>query len=104
MKGVQIDLAPHPPQENLPSKVQPYQGYETIVIDIFPNISRSKGNQTMKFGRLIEYNMRKIFLEKLYTECGVETSPGTFLKNKNLAYLWIKSLKFYAVCFYCMPS
>ena len=30
-----------------------------------PNISRSKGNQAMKFGRLIEYNMRNIFLEKI---------------------------------------
>ena len=27
-----------------------------------------------------------------------------FLKNQNCAYLWINSLKFYAVCFYCMSS
>ena len=33
-------------------------------IHILPNIPRSKGNQTMKFGKLIEYNMRNIFLEK----------------------------------------
>ena len=33
-------------------------------------VSRSKGNQTMKFGQLIKYNMRKIFLEKLFTSCG----------------------------------
>ena len=33
-------------------------------------VSRSKGNQTMKFGHLIKYNMRKIFLEKLFTSCG----------------------------------
>ena len=26
-----------------------------------PNISRSKGNQAMKFGQLIEYNERKFF-------------------------------------------
>ena len=26
------------------------------------NISKSKDNQTMKFGQLIEYNIRKIFL------------------------------------------
>ena len=37
-------------------------GEQTIVIQIFPNISRSKDNQTMKFGQLIEYNMRNIFL------------------------------------------
>ena len=29
------------------------------------NISRSKGNQTMKFGQLIEYNLRNIFVEKM---------------------------------------
>ena len=36
---------------------------QTITIYILPNISRSKGNQTMKFCQLIEYNMRNIFLE-----------------------------------------
>ena len=45
-------------------------GKQTIAIHILPNISRSKGNQTMKFGQLIEYNMRNIFLEKSYTKCG----------------------------------
>ena len=29
-----------------------------------PNISESKGNQTMKRGHLIEYNKRIIFLQK----------------------------------------
>ena len=61
---------------------------------MLPNISKSKGNQTMKFGQLIEYNMRNIFLEKAYTKCGGETIPRIFSKN------W----KFYAVCLYCMPS
>ena len=32
----------------------------------------------MKFGQLIEYNMRNIFLEKLYTKCGGETSRRFF--------------------------
>ena len=27
-------------------------------------------SQEAKFGRLTEYNKRKIFLEKLYTKCG----------------------------------
>ena len=31
---------------------------------ILPNMSRSKGNQIMKFGQLIEYNRKNIFLEK----------------------------------------
>ena len=30
--------------------------------------------------------------------------PDTFLKNYNWAYLWISSLKFHTVCFYCVPS
>ena len=38
-------------------------GLQTIVKHILPNISRSKGNQTMKFGHVIQYNMRNIFLE-----------------------------------------
>ena len=37
----------------------------------------------MKFGQLIEYNMRKTFLEKSYTKCGGET----FTKSQNWAYL-----------------
>ena len=32
----------------------------------------------MKFGQLIEYNMRNIILEKSYTKCGRETSPRPF--------------------------
>ena len=39
-------------------------GKQTIRTHILPNISRSKGNQTMKFGQLIEYNVRNIFLYK----------------------------------------
>ena len=39
-------------------------GYQTIAIHILPNISRSKGSQAMKFGHVIEYNMRNIFVEK----------------------------------------
>ena len=39
-------------------------GQQTNAIHILPNIIRSKSNQTMKFGQLIEYNMTNIFLEK----------------------------------------
>ena len=38
-------------------------GKPTIAIHLLPNISRSKGKQRMKFGQLIDYNMRNIFLE-----------------------------------------
>ena len=53
-------------------------GKQTIAIHILANISQTKGNQTMKFGQLIEYNMRIIFLEKSYTKCGKETIPRPF--------------------------
>ena len=42
------------------------------------NISRSKDNQTMKFGQLIEYNMKNIFSKKSYINCGGETIPRYF--------------------------
>ena len=43
-------------------------GYQRIVIHILSNISRSEDNQRMKFGQLIEYNMRNVFLQKSYTK------------------------------------
>ena len=56
-------------------------GKQTISIHILPNISRSKGNQTIKFVQLIKYNMGKIFLENSYTKCGGETIPRSFSKK-----------------------
>ena len=54
---------------------------------------RSEGNQTMKFGQLIEYNMRNIFLEKSYTKYGGETSPRPFSEKLKLSIkLKLKSL------------
>ena len=47
---------------------------KTIAIRILTNDSKSKDDQTMECGQLIEYNMRKIVLEKSYAKCGVETS------------------------------
>ena len=52
---------------------------------MLPNISRSKDNQTMKFGQLIECNMRNIFLEKSYTKCDGETSPRPFSEKLKLS-------------------
>ena len=60
-------------------------GYQTVIIHILPNISRSKDNQTMKFVRLIEYNMRNIFLEKSYTKCDGETSPQPLSEKLKLS-------------------
>ena len=55
-------------------------GKQTIAIYIFPSISRSKGNETMKYGQSIEYNMRNIVLEQSYTKCGEETIPRPLSK------------------------
>ena len=51
-----------------------------------PNISRSKGSQTMKFGQFMEYNLRNIFLEKLWTEFR-ETITRPFSKNIKIEYI-----------------
>ena len=51
---------------------------------MLPNMSRSKVNQTIKFGQLIEYDMRTIFLEKSYKKCGGETIPRPFSKKSKL--------------------
>ena len=60
--------------------------YQTIAKRILPNISRSKDNQqAMKFGQLIEYNMRNIFAEKSYTKCAGETIPRFLSKKLKLS-------------------
>ena len=50
---------------------------------ILLNISRSKGNQTIKFDQLIDYDMRNIFLEKSYAKYGGKASLRLFdIKSK----------------------
>ena len=58
-------------------------GKQTIAIHILPYISRSKDNQTVIYGKLIEYNMEKNFPEKSYPKCGGKPSPKPFSKNQN---------------------
>ena len=94
-------------------------GKQTIAIHILPSISKSKINQIMKFGQLIhgtiiriivriivpwliEYNIRKNFLEKSYTKCSGQTIPTLFSKNSKLS-LSVDQWS-YTVCFYCMPG
>ena len=43
-------------------------GKQTMATHIVNNISRSKGNQAMEFGQLIECNLRNVFLEISYTK------------------------------------
>ena len=39
----------------------------------------------MKFGQLIEYNRRNIFIEKAYTKCDGETISSPFTKKSKLS-------------------
>ena len=66
----------------------PQTGKPTIIIYVLPNISRSKDNQTMKFGQFIEYNMRNIFLEKSCTKGYGENSTRPFSKKSKLSISW----------------
>ena len=38
----------------------------------------------MKFGQLVEYNMRNIFLNTSYKKCGGETIPRPFSEKAKL--------------------
>ena len=60
-------------------------GLEAIVMHILSNILISKGNQTMKFDQLIEYNMKNTFLEKSYRKCGGNTISRPFSKKSILS-------------------
>ena len=55
-------------------------GLQTIAIHILPNISQSKGNQTMKFDQLIEYNKINIsFKNHAENEAGETISRPLFI-------------------------
>ena len=60
-------------------------GQQTIAIHTLPDISRSKGNQTMRFDQLIKYNMRNIFVEKSYTKYAGEIIPRPLSKKPKLS-------------------
>ena len=55
--------------------------------NILPNISRSKGNQTMKFRQLTECNMKNVFLEISCTKCGGETSSRPFPEKLKIEHI-----------------
>ena len=60
-------------------------GQQTSTIHILPNISRSKGDQTMKFGQLIEYNKSNIFFQKSCRKWG-RLVPDLFLISEEPLY------------------
>ena len=58
-------------------------GQKIIPGRILSNKTKRKGNPTMKFGQLIECNIRNIYLEKSCTKCGEKQVPNPFIKNQN---------------------
>ena len=58
----------------------------------------------MKFGQLMEYNMKTFFLKNHIQNVLEELFPDSLLKNQDWEYLRINSLKFNTVSFNCMPS
>ena len=52
----------------IPKFFTPQPGKQTIETHILLNISGNKGNQKMKFGQLIKYKLRNIFLGNSYTK------------------------------------
>ena len=65
------------------SKFVTSQAGQQIVINILQSDSRDQGNRAMKFGHLITYSVRNIFLQKSCRKWGGETSsrPLVFLKK-----------------------
>ena len=52
-----------------------------------PDISRSKSNQEMKFGQLLEYNIRNIFLEIPCSKCVGKTCPRAIFKKIKIEHI-----------------
>ena len=70
-------------------------GHGIITILILTNISRSKRSQTMKFGQLMKYSMRNIFLDQhLGFPTLWQSSTWTCNKNKlhNISDCWPRGM------------
>ena len=58
-------------------------GKLTTTIHILSNIRRIKGDQTMKFGQLVKYNMRKYNMKNHTQNVVEELFLDPFLKYQN---------------------
>ena len=61
-------------------------GKQTITIHILANISQSKGNQTMKFGQVLEYSKVNIFFKNHIENEAGRLVPDLFLILKKASY------------------
>ena len=57
------------------------RGYQTIVIQILPNIWRNKGNQARKFGQLMSVTRETLFLKNYTENVAEKLVPDLFLEN-----------------------
>ena len=74
-------------------------GNQSNAIHTLPNISRSKDNQKMKLGLLIEHH-RNIFLEKSYTYCAAEAISRPFSTKSKLKISLDQHPEFLFILFY----
>ena len=58
---------------------------QAIAMSILVNITSSKGNETIKFGQLIEYNLSNICLKNSYEKCRGENISRSFSKKIKIA-------------------
>ena len=79
-------------------------GKQTIAIHILSNISRSKSDQTMKFGQLIEYNMKHFSWKIMHKIWWKKYSQTLFQKIKIEHISELIVYKVLYSLFYCMPS
>ena len=61
-------------------------GKQIITRHMLPNISDSKGNQAMKFGQLIEYNVTRFFFKSYAESEGGRLVPNIFLLFQKTLY------------------
>ena len=52
-----------------------------VFLRFYKNEINITNNKTKKFGQLIEYKMKTIFLKKLFSKCGRESIPRPFSKE-----------------------
>ena len=63
------------------------------------NTNIVKGNQTLKFGQLIEYNMRNIIFKESYSKCGGEARIRPFYEKSKFGSTVSNAIKFvFIIC------
>ena len=60
----------------------PHPGKQTVTLPILLNLSQSKGNQTLKFGQVMEYNQKIFFFLENHAENEAEASSRPLVSLK----------------------